>query len=823
MSASVMEPYDAQMIDYSTDIDVPMQTTVSSPKAWPPPEAAMEDDTIDTHPIVDATPSQQKEDVEIEMEPYYEETVEYEMEDDYNANDELVDVEVYDAPRDSDPVAGEPSTSSHSPGPSQSELPPSTAEQLPPFAQHPPVMEHENVILDASPLPNPSPYTPSPHTATEPAPHHLPAEETSELPTILEPNPDSLAHSSAYDSSGVLPTAEPAAVNDEPDGPVLEEHAESRAASASAEPKGVSSAEQLPAADHRGQDPSHVEGEETDRQPDISGLETVDFTHLQQSADGLDTLATSEPEAVHEAPGFHEEDLNPHEVAEGVFIEPPPAVLLELSSSSDQPECCLFNAPIASGSVSPHGLDFSSRFEVLLAHRPTLYYERLSDVFEALREEERIQRLAEFAEGEMVLDAYDLQLAVSEDNIYAREVTLHDLNILHDGTDFTGPLRIRLRFIMPRFIGRYHLLRDQISRLNLAEDGEEVYNQAEPNYEDVHEEFYQENTSDEQAQAEEGQAEAEAENGDESTAQVTTADSTGHVDDATDTNHPEHVLDHQDLPQDEPENEPTSEAFATDLGEENAVSATAGEDTDYLEAHAEVAAESEVNAEAAAESEEAVAEDELEYTEASYEGTQESPAEVDGNPEEYLESSENVHSVQATSLETSPRPPDGVQSYEEPHEEDGIEATDLHLSKPDFPEHVTDDYEDGNPGVLTEDMLNETNEKAESSHDDDLRVLDPESKLAGDDNIQNLDDSGDRWEEQDVDGSWEEDVDAVDEETGLPDTGEHDAASTESSTLSSKTAYKRAFDETGFEDVDELGDDAPSPATPPGPKRTRMH
>lgn len=45
---------------------------------------------------------------------------------------------------------------------------------------------------------------------------------------------------------------------------------------------------------------------------------------------------------------------------------------------------------------------------------------------------------------------------------------MHDLNVLHDGSDFTGPLRIHLRSAIPRFILRYRLLQEQISRLDLA-------------------------------------------------------------------------------------------------------------------------------------------------------------------------------------------------------------------------------------------------------------------------------------------------------------------------------------------------------------------
>lgn len=58
-----------------------------------------------------------------------------------------------------------------------------------------------------------------------------------------------------------------------------------------------------------------------------------------------------------------------------------------------------------------------------------------------------------------------------------QEVTLHDLNVLHDGADLTGPLRLELR-AMPRFIARYNALRDQIARLDLAAEDEQAYEAA---------------------------------------------------------------------------------------------------------------------------------------------------------------------------------------------------------------------------------------------------------------------------------------------------------------------------------------------------------
>lgn len=58
--------------------------------------------------------------------------------------------------------------------------------------------------------------------------------------------------------------------------------------------------------------------------------------------------------------------------------------------------------------------------------------------------------------------------------MHTHEVSLHDLNVLHDGADLTGPLRVELR-VMSRFIARYNALRDQIARLDLAAEDEQAY------------------------------------------------------------------------------------------------------------------------------------------------------------------------------------------------------------------------------------------------------------------------------------------------------------------------------------------------------------
>ncbi|TFK55024.1 hypothetical protein OE88DRAFT_989644 [Heliocybe sulcata] len=169
---------------------------------------------------------------------------------------------------------------------------------------------------------------------------------------------------------------------------------------------------------------------------------------------------------------------DPHRISEGVYIDPPPAVLLTMPEGSRSAECCLFNQPsTSSGTSSPveeHG-DPVPSYTLLLHQRPVLYYEPLRDVFDALRQEEHLTSLPGAATGELCMEAYDMQLVISEDNVFSRDTSLHDLNVLHDGFGIAGPLRLRLFFTPSRFILRYHELREQLGRMAVAGDhGESV-------------------------------------------------------------------------------------------------------------------------------------------------------------------------------------------------------------------------------------------------------------------------------------------------------------------------------------------------------------
>ena len=66
-------------------------------------------------------------------------------------------------------------------------------------------------------------------------------------------------------------------------------------------------------------------------------------------------------------------------------------------------------------------------------------------------------------------------LTFRQDNIHTRDVTLHDLNILHDVSGLDGLLRIKLSQSLPRFIYRYQRLQEEVNRLHLDIGTDEEY------------------------------------------------------------------------------------------------------------------------------------------------------------------------------------------------------------------------------------------------------------------------------------------------------------------------------------------------------------
>ncbi|KAG1730603.1 hypothetical protein EDB19DRAFT_1912857 [Suillus lakei] len=432
------EPLDAPMHDFATEIDVPMNP------------AANQDFFLDLTMDHDGHHTTYYQgDVEVDMETYYDGNAEYEMADETEEYSEShyqhepLDVEVYDV---SDARSPQPIPDSH---------------PLPSLIINP------EISLLSPPAPFSDPFTPQlatipvehdASTTDRPVENDHPVAEEEDFSALREEEPLALKLEQLLESDPLHLTTAADQTAAELNVPSV----------ASADPYGVEKHADALVSETTDRAGSSVQP--TEAEPTLQ--QQVDEQSEALHPSDVPSNDSAQPEGETHPQGLHEEADNandPHEISDGVYIDPPPAVFLSIGSS-EVSEYCLFNQPpVERGSRSPSaGASNQQAYALLLENRPTLYYEPLSCVFEALRQDEVISRIPDSLEGELVMDAYDLQLAVLEDNVYAQEISLHDLNVLHDGSDFTGPLRIHLRSATPRFILRYRLLQEQISRLDLA-------------------------------------------------------------------------------------------------------------------------------------------------------------------------------------------------------------------------------------------------------------------------------------------------------------------------------------------------------------------
>lgn len=420
MTATMLETLDTQMLDYPNDLEFSMQ--VSSSDAWFQNETVMDDGQ---HLHLESNPS-----VEVDMEPFDEDhTTEYEMADGSEEFDlgevELTDVEVYDA------------SQVHSP--------------------------HSTEVLDG----DVAPQTPVVN-------HHLAYSSERSSSSVDHIAPNTVAATAPLNHSAqegvVTDITFPFDGADEVEAgfPSLPSHVEVDSTANIAEENNIV---EFP---HGGELHTSINDS-------ITVLSAhAEATITEHHAHGVNTETTTQDTP--EEQGAHDESkptatpLNdPHEISEGVYIDPPPPVLLSFSHT-DHPEISLFNPPLGSEFTTPN-------VTVLLAQYPTLYYEPLSSVFEALRQED-CAVIQEIIDDEIILDAYDLRLSLSEvhifywfdsdidfiqDNIHAREISLHDLNVLHDGLNISGPLRLRVQ-ATPRFIVRYNTLQAQVAQAAQANE-----------------------------------------------------------------------------------------------------------------------------------------------------------------------------------------------------------------------------------------------------------------------------------------------------------------------------------------------------------------
>ncbi|KIK63735.1 hypothetical protein GYMLUDRAFT_450222 [Collybiopsis luxurians FD-317 M1] len=461
--ATVLEPYDTPMLDYHPDTDVQMQTN-SDP--WFHEEDTMEEET---NILSRSSSHSDLVDVEIEMDNYLEENTqdsnpEYDMLDEaiehepedvvvmdaslqshtqelgsFEVLDQLEQAEMLSEPHIAPAIQADLSFSSSLP------VDPEIAIEAEPseIGSTVPVdgaSESAPVVTTTATLSEPTLHS-------EPLPADVPVDESSSL--VEPPAP----------SAGVEAQSTASRLDDDSAGPAThEEHPYSEE---------LAQTEILHHASGIDNQFESTESAEVDRvEGSVESAENeTDVQEDVHPVEGSGETAVTEAQEEH---GVSRND--PHEISEGVYIDPPPAVLLSFASL-EHPDICLFNQ-MSHSDPSSSTTDPSS-YAVLLSDRPTLYYEPLSTVFDALRSDSGFSGVADFSHVELVFDAYDLQLIVSEDNIFARETSLHDLNVLHDGSDFSGPLRLRLQLNTPRFIVRYRMLQDQVLRLNLTDAGEE--------------------------------------------------------------------------------------------------------------------------------------------------------------------------------------------------------------------------------------------------------------------------------------------------------------------------------------------------------------
>ncbi|KAJ3515968.1 hypothetical protein NLJ89_g1426 [Agrocybe chaxingu] len=441
----MLESYDMQMLDYPADTDISMHP--SSSDQWFPDEAKMEEDVplkvdnfeghhMDAHVSMKTDfYSQEREDatIEIDMEPLIETpNVEYEMGDgeDLHEDDNLVDVEVYDASRALSPSI--PSTES--------------GQVAQPALLHPSAHLEESADINKVVLPEPPSHASLPNHS--PSIHEVVpgVEVTTDLAlperhalSVSEPATSSATFPDEIESNTTNHHFDPFVLAADREDPHPEQYEVVQETLPSSELLGLADepvASILPS-------PSPPLPNTAERQETLHGnLEEGSVDHLSAQSTG-----------------------DPHEISEGVYIDPPPPVLLAVAPD-EVFEFTLFNDLSNGSPTSETNIQMKG---VLLQHLPTLYYEPLSTVFETLRQEQHVQSKFHLADSELVLDAIDLSLPISEDNAYAREVTLHDLNVLHDAYGIAGPLRMKLHSVTPRFIARYQYLQENIGQLELGQ------------------------------------------------------------------------------------------------------------------------------------------------------------------------------------------------------------------------------------------------------------------------------------------------------------------------------------------------------------------
>lgn len=410
MSATTLvDLTDAQMLDYSMDADFSMH---NSPAEWLAIEATMSDD----NPVSAAT--DYSETIEIDMEAgddFDGEITEYEMADgvgddvDYDGDAQLQDAEVDDPHQHESSLVIDPTPAVQ---PDDTGLPPyetSRADQhssLPPSER----LDTASDIAIPSTLPAATHNTDAAHTDHT----HFPLSLHVEVPasTYDEAHPSdttSVGLSENFLQTNAALIEPPTIIISAPSNDPSDEIEAFNEAIDPSEAPAIHEAERLAS-----EEPALSREGEHEEQGGNAG-ENIAHEACSHPTEHIETVDAESASARAETAG---NEGDPHEISDGVYIDPPPAVLFSISGH-DGDDFCLFNHPRSSSrSQSPENEASSSMPStlVLLQQHPTRYYEPLSYVFGALRQEESIHRISQFASlsNELTLEAYDLDLTFSE-------------------------------------------------------------------------------------------------------------------------------------------------------------------------------------------------------------------------------------------------------------------------------------------------------------------------------------------------------------------------------------------------------------------------
>lgn len=436
-----MDSFDAQMADYQNDFDVPMH--ISSSDNWLQDVAPMEDDAQLAFQskvgAADASPT-----IEVDMEAYIDDGhVEYDMVDDHlghnPASGELLDVDVLPASTMQSPFVAVTTLPPveyppHSVSTPHSISTPLLSEQVTEPARiiEPKLVDHNTTsdLRDNAPLLGVEQRSDRISTPEAVALHEYQNTEPITIPATSSEVP--------LDETDILHATNPT---------MLRFHLETNE---------ISPHDLLAPSEKEHQSgPSHLRSEQEATRPETTSNSNIQVSHdpltlshvlPEQDHERITGVPDSEPYVDDAGPFIVQDPLSkpmPLEVAgeafaeerppspqekevsvlpsveesaevsneppEETYLEAPPPILLAIFSN-DQPELCLFNKP----SEPLPNEDDSQERHILLQASPNLYYEPLVHVFEALRQDEYISTVLEVPGNELALEAYDLELAITE-------------------------------------------------------------------------------------------------------------------------------------------------------------------------------------------------------------------------------------------------------------------------------------------------------------------------------------------------------------------------------------------------------------------------